>query len=59
MIKIDFKANRNVKIKVLEKTSSGARFLDLKGKILKTKDQFVYIGSYVVDMNNIVKWDNT
>ena len=59
MIKIDFKTNRNVKIKVLEKTSSGARFLDLKGKILKTKDQFVYIGSYVVDMNNIVKWDNT
>lgn len=59
MFKIETKNNRNVKIKVLEKTSSGARFLDLKGKILRTKDQFIYIGSYVIDINNIVKWENT
>ncbi|WP_250277572.1 hypothetical protein [[Clostridium] colinum] len=48
---------RDVKIKVIEKTSSGVRFLDLKGKIIKSQDQYIYIKGYVINTENIVKWE--
>lgn len=52
---IEKEISRKVKIRVIERTSSGTRFLDLKGNILKTKDQYIYIGNYIIDMDNIIK----
>ncbi|WP_317367464.1 hypothetical protein [uncultured Tyzzerella sp.] len=55
MLKIK-ETNRNIKIKVLERTSSGVRFLDLKGKIIKTEYPYIYIKGYTINTENIVKW---
>ena len=50
--------NRDVKIKVMERTSSGVRFLDLKGKITKSEDQYIYIKGFAINTEHIVKWEN-
>lgn len=50
--------NRDVKIKVMERTSSGVRFLDLKGKITKSEYQYIYIKCFSINIENIVKWEN-
>ncbi|WP_317367354.1 hypothetical protein [uncultured Tyzzerella sp.] len=55
MIKING-IGRNVKLKAIERTGSGVRFLEIEGKILKIEDPYIYIKGYVIDMNNIIEY---